>query len=979
VAGSVQLRLGGAFDDTWREVARPWLADAARQALVADRPWVVLAPSRAWHHALKARLVAEGLHLGGVFFWTPGELRDHLRRQLPDPLHIAVREHLHLLLASVAEEADAGPAREPARLMRSLDQLSAAGLDARALDFPPAEQLALRFQTALRAAGWTTVQALDWSLSAQPPPAALASLLLLGFDAAHWELWPLLNAAARSAGSATAVLTAPRSKAEQLDQAWIGTWEQSFGEAEPIPPGERAVPYAALAHRMENPEGDTGRGTAPALDVLIGRQVREQAEAIVAQCLDFLARPDATRVGVLFPGPDPLCREVSAQLLRRGLPHFNAFGHVTPPSAVALRWRAWIALQRSYQLEPLQRLLALDPRAALTPDFHRAVERAAADVLVDDLPVLAARLHDSGREQALAAARVLTRYERLPAEATLSAFRTATRQAWQRLEWPDLLAELEPQLLPLAALDDRPLARGAWLDWIESVAPAPGPAREADAANPLACLHLLSYAHAEGLPWSHLILTDLNEGRWPPAFDPAGFLGDERIAEINRDALRQGDQGEGHVTAKPGRALLLGASERREIFRRQFYNLVESAGAGLAVTCALESEEASGRLSPASDFLSHLYFTAFGTPLTERRMEALHGATARWLATVPPPPRLEPPTQPSDAAQAGHAFRARRAPVPFGPYECAFAAAPPRPALLSCKEWERAVRDPAARWLAAYLGVEAAGDFGATDHWPVTCGTWVHRWLAHALCDTLGRLEPRARGADLATRVRQAVRDTHRVLGRAFAAAGRAEPQWWRARVAHAEWMALQFARRLATLKDWPLAAAEWTLPKPAAHLGKAGRLELRGRIDALFAQEMADGLPARCWVVDFKTGNEKALSAKTLANRLRDGYGVQIGLYALALAAAGAREVAVSLLTPDAAMAPQVDLAALKALDPFWDELVRMQNSGVFGVRGQMRAEYGPSLELPLATLAVDPDVLEEKWALTHPGLAAQEASDEA
>jgi len=984
VAGSVQLLLGGAFDDTWREVARPWLAGAARQALLADAPWVVLAPSRAWGHALKARLVADGLHIGGVFFWTPGELRDHLRRQQQRPPHIAVREHLHLLLASTAdrEEADAAraAAREPARLMRSLDQLTAAGLDARALDFPPAEQLARRFASALQDAHWTTVQEFDWSLARQPPAPALASLLLLGFDAAHWELWPLLSAAVRSARQATVVLTAPRSKAEHLDQAWIGTWEHAFGEAEPLATEERPAPFAVLAHRMENPEGDAGRREAPAIEVLIGRNVREQAEAIVAQCLAFLAQPDATRVGVLFPGPDPLCREVSAQLLRRGIPHFNAFGHVTPPPSLLLRWRAWTGLQRSYRLEPLRVLLQLDDAAAPPEKFQRAVDRAYGDVLVDDLPVLAARLHDLGRDDSLEAARFLSRYERLPDRGTLAELRDATRQAWLKLGWTDLLAELEPQLLPLAGLAERPLSSGAWLDWLDNVAPSAAPAREADAATPLAHLHLLSYPQAEGLPWSHLVLTDLNEGSWPPPFDPAGFLSDDRIAALNRDALEQGAQGEGHVTTKAGRALLLGASERREIFRRQFYNLVESATSGLAVTCALESEDASGRVSPASDFLSHLYFTANGAPLTEHRMEELQAVTARWLARVPPPTAIDPPQQPAGLPQVTAAYQARRARAPFGPYECAFPAAPPpRPARLTCKEWERAVRDPAGAWMALYLGVQPADEIRTADRWPITRGTWVHQWLARALCDSLGRFEPRARGADIAPRVRQAVQVTQRAIAHAFAVAGRAEPQWWRARLDHAEWMALQFARRLAALTDWPMAAAEWTLPRLAHYQGARGRLELRGRIDALLAQEAGEGLPALCWVADFKTGNEKALTEKNLSARLLDGYGVQICLYALALASSGAREVAVSLLTPETAVAPQANLDAIRARQPFWDELVRMQDSGIFGLRGQVRAEYGPALELPLATLPVEEELLEEKWALTHPDLAAKEDADEA
>ena len=47
--------------------------------------------------------------------------------------------------------------------------------------------------------------------------------------------------------------------------------------------------------------------------------------------------------------------------------------------------------------------------------------------------------------------------------------------------------------------------------------------------------------------------------------------------------------------------------------------------------------------------------------------------------------------------------------------------------------------------------------------------------------------------------------------------------------------------------------------------------------------------------------------------------------------------------------------------------------------MRGAVRSEYGVSLELPLATLPVEPDTLEEKWALTHPGLCVAEEEDEA
>src|SRR5204863_415584 len=67
----------------------------------------------------------------------------------------------------------------------------------------------------------------------------LSNLLLFGFDAAHWPLWPLLHAATLSADEATVVLSDPRDEARDLDETWIGTWEETFGAAEVIPATNR--------------------------------------------------------------------------------------------------------------------------------------------------------------------------------------------------------------------------------------------------------------------------------------------------------------------------------------------------------------------------------------------------------------------------------------------------------------------------------------------------------------------------------------------------------------------------------------------------------------------------------------------------------------------------------------------------------------------------------------------------------------------
>ncbi len=950
---------------------------ATRAALGGELPWVVLTPSRAYAQALKALLLEDKRSVGGIHFWTPGDLRRALRHHLSPHANIGIREHLHLLLASVAAKQDEAPAqavaRDPARLLRSLDQLHAGGHPVTELGFAPAEKVAAAYAAALQHTHLTTVQQFDWALARMPPPGVLGGLLVLGFDAAHWELWPLLQAAVRSAGEARVVLTRPRSKAEDLDQAWVSSWEEAYGEAEPVDEAGEPGRFAALAQQMENPEGAQAGGTPP-VNVLIGRHLREQASAVVAQCAAWLAERTPTRMGILLPGPGPLAREISSQLRAHGIAHFDSFGHPAPPSLTARRWRAWIDLQRTYRLGPLRRVLELAPNVKVPEKWEKHVERVAGDMLVDDLPVLAARLAQVGLEDD---ANLLRWIDPLPAQGTLAELLETTQGDWDRLDWNDALAALKLQEAAVDAMRGYDLTASLFLDWLEAVAPAPAQLRDPASANPLALIHLLPYTQAEGLSWSHLILADLNEGQWPPSFDTTSYLNERQITALNHGVLATGRQGEGHTVVQAGHAIMLGPNERRALCRRQFYNLVESAQFGLALTCALEGDDGKGRILPASDLLSHLYFAAFQEPLTEAAMQARQAATEAWVGAMPAAVRDDDTSQPLPVEQVSIAYEARRQPEPYGIYACAFAEPPGRAVSLSCKEWQDALVDPAAVWMKHYLGVAPAQDKDR-DRWPMTRGSWVHAWLARGLCGSSNQFTPRAHDTRIAERVEQAAAQTRELLAGSFTNSQRAVPEWWRARWAEAEWLARQFARRMADLEDWLWAAAEWNLPQPCEVRMRGPALRLRGRLDLLLTQLEPKGIPAAGWLADFKTGSDKKLSPKNYRKQFLKGEGVQLALYALALESAGCREVHISLLNADSEVLPQINLNEVHEAWPMWEEFARMQESGIFGMRGAMRSEFGRSVTLPLATLAVDEDLWELQWQLTHPDLAeAEDAAD--
>jgi hypothetical protein len=125
--------------------------------------------------------------------------------------------------------------------------------------------------------------------------------------------------------------------------------------------------------------------------------------------------------------------------------------------------------------------------------------------------------------------------------------------------------------------------------------------------------------------------------------------------------------------------------------------------------------------------------------------------------------------------------------------------------------------------------------------------------------------------------------------------------------------------------------------------------------------------------ILDFKTGARDPLKLAGLS----DGDGVQLALYVLAMQAGKAGVLGASRVSPLFPLddAPQISAADVKSLETLWSELARMEQTGVFGWHGSLRSEYGVRSTYPLATLAVDPGILDAKWERTHPNLSTGRA----
>jgi hypothetical protein len=70
----------------------------------------------------------------------------------------------------------------------------------------------------------------------------------------------------------------------------------------------------------------------------------------------------------------------------------------------------------------------------------------------------------------------------------------------------------------------------------------------------------------------------------------------------------------------------------------------------------------------------------------------------------------------------------------------------------------------------------------------------------------------------------------------------------------------------------------------------------------------------------------------------------------------------------------PQLSIDQMDAEADVFRELARMQQTGIFGMYGALRSPWTFTRAYPLATLAIEQEILDERWELTHPALAKEE-----
>ena len=380
------LLVASSPEAAWHGGIGDWLQAVAAHAWQDERPALVIVPTRGQAQALKARLLGAGQSALGVQFITPPYLRALLQDTAGQP---PLREHLLFLLALAAEEQLDDPKipeaerlaaisirRTPDHLLRLLDQLDAAGWAFDQIDLPAFRPIVRRFRAHLASCNFETFAASDRDAFArmQKSVPRFSNLLITDFHGAHWPLWRLLRAAVSAAEEATIFLQYPRMEAADLDSAWIGSWEEAFGEAKPARSDDH-LPEAA-----------------PAIAFLAGIDTREQGDAIIAMAYQFLADERCSRLGIVFPSAGALSRLVASALTREGIAHYDAMGQMAPGIFEPPDFWSWMELQRTPRLNVLLRFLNSLPNDHSFFDkisrrrIADALQRALDEIALDDLP-----------------------------------------------------------------------------------------------------------------------------------------------------------------------------------------------------------------------------------------------------------------------------------------------------------------------------------------------------------------------------------------------------------------------------------------------------------------------------------------------------------------------------------------------------------------------------------------------------------------
>jgi hypothetical protein len=972
------------FESLWAGLIHPWLLQNRRRFMVSAELRVMLVPSLSFALAIKGRMAEEKIASAGLHIWTPADARRFLGGIFPDLPPAADTETARLLLSEAARAAlltdpkcasAAAVAESPDALLRSLDRLADAGWSQEELGHDELQAIGAAFLHQLEACGYELLQRRDFEIARRLRDQEFAGhpieqLLVVGFHAGHWPMWPVIESFIRLAADTDAAVREPRNDGLGLDATWVGSLETILGAAELLPTA--AVLQEKPCYRQAEAlwSGDLHPDLSKLRDVrlVVARNRRNEAALAVLHAKTYLAAHGSRRVAVLVPGNGAVAREIAAALEAEQIPFWNDLGIPNPGWFEQTAWKSFVDFLSEPNPDNFLAMVGAAGRApegcALSHDRIASLLRSArAETFFDDLRINTTHLQESSDARAQELGRLIAGLPTWPARATFRAFAELLQSSLGLFGWDSAAGNLWGEAPP-PELAEVEVERRHFVRWIRERGDSLTRSSGNFGGHPFARLVLTTYDRADGQAWSHVVCTGMDKDGYPRPYGEGGFLGEDTIHALNEKVRRLNERSTADEPALSamrvvdGKSLLLGPVEERWTAQQIFIGLIESARGATLLMAASDELDGQCDLRPG-EFFSRLFHVLHGQPL---------GADLLYcLADDVPSEKFEAHAQ----ADVLEIYLRRRDPrLPFDEYSYCFRENAPHPIRLGASDWEKVHEYPAEMWCRGALGLRFASDDDEMP-WAQTIGNWAHGWLA-AGGKEAGAITHRSGPHHF----REAVERSARAHVERFAAARGCAvselPTWWMAATEVARLAATKIADALDLIdwEKWPAFACETKLPPGSGFLTEGGRVNVAGIPDLLLFDRAGSGTVeellrsgAHVWLFDFKSGKNEVLSSK----RLSKGDGLQMGLYGRTLNALGAPSIGLTLLKPGMPAEQQLVLSDLMTETAIWAAVLRWQEAGRFGQLEELRNEFQRSPKFPLATLPIPFSILRKKWALTY------------
>jgi hypothetical protein len=917
---------------------------------------VIVTPNLSTNTFLKETLIASGKALLNVHFWNVSRLRKHLSEALVESHKLISNANLRLVFGGIAHNQFRAHPLTKACIQNAqllLDELLEAFSAFGTFDNLPNDHLkalALQLFANLEKTSLATVQQVDNALlkNAAQLPKTLQNLVLFGFSEHHWHLNKLLQASLTCAHNAHVYLL--HQHTNFLSKLWVNSWQKNL-------PTTPLITHTSECNHLPNSHFS------------ITDTPQQAAKTLCLQALKILHENPSARIGIVFPSTrSTIARQVSDILSQLSVHHADSLGVMLPQEPSAITLQKWIAWQRSNTLDDLVTFAAnLAENSGLKPDtfdrLYALLQKAFQELLTDASNACLSYAREAFDAENADLQAFFSHWQTLPLQASLEGFLSKAQAAFalipdsnSAVQWNDLRLQLNETLLA------QEIPKDLFLNWLQEVTLTTTRRRSPSGDHPYAKIHLVTAEEAVTQSWTDLLLTEINQTLWPP--ESSTFTLFDNSTENRRNRM-QHDPNIGYWLPA-NYSYFFSASDRRKFFQQDFWTLVKLPTNSLYLTTFLDPSKTD---SPKLSFLFHeLYFNHRKETLDASVIQSIKNITLAQLDTfeklteksINHQPQGQNEIHSPEKTLFAHEVR-RCAKKPYDDFSFVL----PENQTLSAKTWENLLLHPAHTWFVSILKTQPYLPFRQQDPSRLASGTWLHQWIA--LPKTVHNISAEKWHKHVIANSEK----TRQMVQKSFYDNGLPMPDIWLYEWEKTRRSALNTIDCVLQQTDGCFYFSEISLPKPTCiHLPNHQSLSLSGRIDLLVLKDhlfFTQNPQAEALVIDFKTGDQGGPLVTP------QGKGLQVALYALALQAWGYRQnvrFAIVHASPSYSTLKIQSINALEELFPLWNVIHQIDSTGIIGQHEPIRSKYVFAGQLPLATTAIDPEILIKKWNLTHPYL---------